>query len=294
MFFGRFSVVAALAALSAAKPLDIRDVSTSVLDELDLFAQWSAAAYCSDNINNDDTTVKCSDDACPSVEAASTKMLLEFDLSNDYGDTAGFFAVDTTNERLVVSFRGSSTLENWIANIDFILEEEESLCSGCYVHSGWWKAWEQVADDLTSEIESAMSTYSGYSLFFTGHSLGGALATIGATVLRNAGYTIQLYTYGCPRVGNYELAEYITSQGSGANYRVTHTNDIVPRLPPMLFGYSQPSPEYWITSGDGDTVASSDIEIIEGINSTKGNAGEAIESVLAHLWYFFSIAECLL
>lgn len=112
--------------------------------------------------------------------------------SNDYGDTAGFLAADSTNERLVVSFRGSSTLENWIANIDLILEEADFLCSGCYVHSGWWKAWEQVADDLTSEIESAMSTYSGYSLYFTGHSLGGALATIGATVLRNAGYTVQL------------------------------------------------------------------------------------------------------
>ena len=61
----------------------------------------------------------------------------------------------------------------------------------------------------------------------------------------------------------------------------------------MLLGYSQPSPEYWITSGDGDTVASSDIEIIQGINSTEGNAGEDITSILAHLWYFFSIAECL-
>ncbi|PYH90100.1 lipase [Aspergillus ellipticus CBS 707.79] len=294
MFSGRFSVlVAAVAALGAAVPLDIRDVSATTLTQLDLFAQWSAAAYCSSNLEKDDVSVTCLLDACPSVEAASTEILVEFDDTNDYGDTAGFLAVDKTNEHLVVAFRGSRTLENWVADLTFVLEDIDDVCSGCKVHEGFWKAWGSVAASLTSEIESAMTTYSGHTLYFTGHSLGGALATLGATVLRNAGYTVELYTYGCPRVGNYELAEYITSQGSGENFRVTHLNDIVPRLPPMLFGYSQPSPEYWITSGTGDSVTAADIEIIEGINSTAGNAGEATESILAHLWYFFSIATCL-
>ena len=110
MFSGYFiGVVAVLAALGVAKPVDIRgkseppngtedadgtDVSTSVLDELDVFAQWSAAAYCSDNINNDDTTVKCSDNACPSVEAASTKMLLEFDLYVPLTTSAGPWLIE--------------------------------------------------------------------------------------------------------------------------------------------------------------------------------------------------------
>ncbi|PWY72723.1 triacylglycerol lipase A [Aspergillus eucalypticola CBS 122712] len=278
MFSGRLGVLlTALAALGAATPapLDVRSVSTSTLDELQLFAQWSAAAYCSNNIDSDDSNLTCTANACPSVEEASTKMLLEFDLTNDFGGTAGFLAADNTNKRLVVAFRGSSTIENWVADLDFILEDNDDLCTGCKVHTGFWKAWESAADDLTSNIKSAMSTYSGYTLYFTGHSLGGALATLGATVLRNDGYSVELYTYGCPRIGNYALAEHITSQGSGANFRVTHLNDIVPRLPPMDFGFSQPSPEYWITSGTGASVTASDIEVIEGINSTAGNAGEA-------------------
>ncbi|PWY92235.1 triacylglycerol lipase precursor [Aspergillus heteromorphus CBS 117.55] len=296
MFSGRFcfSVLAtATAVLGATVQLDARDVTATALTQLDLFAQWSAAAYCSTNLETDDISVTCADDACPSVEAASTEILLEFDETNDYGDTAGFFAVDRTNERLVVAFRGSRTLENWIADLTFVFEDIDDICSGCKAHEGFWKSWETVADTLTSEIETAMTTYPGYTLYFTGHSLGGALAMLGATALRTAGYTIELYTYGCPRVGNYELAEYITSQGSGANFRVTHLNDIVPRLPPMLLGYSHPSPEYWITSGTLDAVTADDIEIIEGIDSTAGNAGEATESILAHLWYFFSIATCL-
>lgn len=112
--------------------------------------------------------------------------------TNDFGGTAGFLAADNTNKRLVVAFRGSSTIENWVANLDFILEDNDDLCTGCKVHTGFWKAWESAADELTSKIKSAMSTYSGYTLYFTGHSLGGALATLGATVLRNDGYSVQL------------------------------------------------------------------------------------------------------
>ncbi|PYH48501.1 lipase family protein [Aspergillus saccharolyticus JOP 1030-1] len=285
-------VVAALAALVVAAPVDIRDVSTSVLTQLDLFAQYSEAAYCSTNLNSPNTSVTCTNGLCPLLAAATTTSLAEFDDSDSYGDTAGFLAVDSTNKLLVVSFRGSSSIENWIADLDFIFTDASAICSGCEVHQGFWKAWSSVADTLTAEIQAAVTAYPDYSLVFTGHSLGGALATIGATVLRNAGYPVQLYSYGCPRVGNTALATYITNQGSGSNFRVTHLNDVVPRLPPRSVGYSQPSPEYWITSQTGVAVTSSDIEIIQGVDSTAGNAGQAITSVLAHLWYFISIGTC--
>ncbi|RAH49349.1 lipase family protein [Aspergillus brunneoviolaceus CBS 621.78] len=306
-------VVAALAALVVAAPVDIRDVSTTVYTQLDLFAQYSAAAYCSTNLDSPNTSVTCTNGLCPLLAAATTKSLAEFEASDSYGDTAGFLVVDSTNKKLVVSFRGSSSIENWIANLDFIFTDASAVCSGCQVHQGFWKAWSSVADTLTAEIASAVTAYPGYSLVFTGHSLGGALATIGATVLRNAGYSVQLvgffmrqelvtrnvllltkgqYSYGAPRVGNTALANYITSKGSGSNFRVTHLNDVVPRLPPRLLGYSHPSPEYWITSGTGAAVTSSDIDIIQGVDSSAGNAGENITSVLAHLWYFISIGTC--
>jgi predicted lipase len=40
---------------------------------------------------------------------------------------------------------------------------------------------------------------------FTGHSLGGALATLAALDVKrqiNPSNTVYFYTYGCPRVGN--------------------------------------------------------------------------------------------
>ena len=107
--------------------------------------------------------------------------------------------------------------------------------------------------------------------------------------LRNVNDT--QYPFGSPRVGNEELAEYITGQGT--LYRTTQTNDIVPKLPPGTWGYSHPAPEYWITSDNGATVTTEDVEVIQETNSTAGNAGTAGGSVLAHLAYFVDISACL-
>lgn len=101
--------------------------------------------------------------------------------------------------------------------------------------------------------------------------------------------TVQ-YTYGSPKVVNEALAEYITAQGT--LYRVTHTNDIAPKVPPGELGFNHPGPEYWVTGGNGDTVGTQDVEVIQGTNSTKGNAGAVGASVAAHFFYFEDIYAC--
>lgn len=106
--------------------------------------------------------------------------------------------MDSTNKLLVLSFRGSRTISNWIANLDFGQTDASSLCSGCEAHSGFLKAWEAVADALTAQIASATATYPSYTLVLTGHSFGGAVAALGGTALRNAGYTLDLVSdYSC-------------------------------------------------------------------------------------------------
>ena len=42
----------------------------------------------------------------------------------------------------------------------------------------------------------------------TGHSLGGALAVLCALDLQDIYGNINLYTFGCPRVGNAAFAQY--------------------------------------------------------------------------------------
>lgn len=91
-------------------------------------------------------------------------------------------------------------------------------------------------------------------------------------------------------MGNLALANYITNVDT--QWRVTHTDDAVPKLPAMAAGFSHSSPEYWITSGDNVTVTPSDVQIITGIDSTAGNAGTTTSSTSAHNWYFLYIDGC--
>ncbi|KAJ5716654.1 Lipase class 3 [Penicillium malachiteum] len=282
----RLLTVGAVATLAVAVPaprqIKKRDVDSTTYDNLYLFAQYSAAAYCTVNDDNSaGVAISCSDDVCPDVESATTTTLYEFDQTNDYGDATGYIALDETNELIVLAFRGSEDISNWIANLDFTFNDDSGLCDGCEVHSGWWSSWQTVADDITSELASAVSSYPDYQLVITGHSLGAALAAISATDLRNSGYTLDLYTYGQPRVGNLALADYMTEQGS--LWRTTHTDDIVPRVPPEILGYAHASPEYWITSADDVAVTDDDIEEIVGVDSDDGNAGESDLSISAHL-----------
>ncbi|KAJ5958007.1 Lipase class 3 [Penicillium vulpinum] len=292
LLLGRLWGTAALVALTVAAPSRPvpRDVSTDLLGQLTLFSQWAGASYCTNNNNSTGDALSCAEGNCPLVEAADTITLYEFDESCSYGDVAGFLAVDKTNKLLVVSFRGSRTLTTWIANINFGFTDASGICSDCEVHRGFWEAWETVADDLTSKIKAAQTKYPGYTLVLTGHSFGAALATVGGTVLRNAGYASSVYSYGQPRVGNEALAKYITAQGS--LWRVTHAADLVPKLPPASVGFSHPSPEYWITSDNEATVTSSDIEVIEGVGSKSGNAGTLKPDTEAHNWYLGHIDAC--
>lgn len=290
---GRILAFTALVGLGAAAPTQLtsRDVSADVLDQFNLFAEYSAAAYCTSNINSPGDKLTCRAGNCPEVEKADTETLNEFSGNDEFGDTTGFFAVDNSNKLLVLAFRGSRSIDNWIANLDFIFQEAENLCAGCEVHRGFYKAWETVSDDITKSLKAAVAQYEGYRIVFTGHSLGAALATLAATALRNDGFEIDLYSYGSPLLGNKALAEYITNQGKG--YRITHTNDIVPGVPPKAFGFTHWSPEYWITSGMGKTVTEKDVQLIEGIGAEGGNGGEKIKSVLAHAYYFNWIFACL-
>lgn len=91
-------------------------------------------------------------------------------------------------------------------------------------------------------------------------------------------------------MGNLALAQYITNVDT--LWRTTHTDDEVPKLPPTTAGFSHSSPEYWITSGDNVTVTTTDIQVIQGVDSTNGNAGTTTSSTSAHNWYLEYIDEC--
>ena len=152
----------------------------------------------------------------------------------------------------------------------------------------------QSRDPAFAGIEEVLRSHPFANIVVTGHSLGGA-AAVYATIELRARYGIDrvtLYTYGQPRVGNDVLSQLVTDQGN--NYRITHTDDGVPKLPPeevpvvdtFTGVYRHISPEYWISSGLGNDITA--FRKLEGLSNYEGNAGtgQLNLNIIAHIQYF--------
>ena len=98
------------------------------------------------------------------------------------------------------------------------------------MHRGFARGLSHVLPTLESALAGETKL-----LVVTGHSLGGAMATLAASRLRPAG----LYTFGAPRVGNHDFAGCIDRQvDDGLTYqRFVGCCDIVTRVPPGFAGF---------------------------------------------------------
>lgn len=204
----------------------------------------------------------------------------------------GFVGTDPARKNIVLAIRSSHNVRNWITNLLFSFEDCDFV-EDCKVHKGFANAWDEVRDSILASVSTAKAANPDFSVVATGHSLGGAIATIAAADLRRSGLPTDIYTYGCPRVGNKAFVNFVTDQ-PGAEYRVTHIDDPVPRLPPMFLGYRHTSPEYWLSTGSTTTVdyTVADIKVCEGDASTKCNGGTFGLNVDAHKYYFSRTSAC--
>jgi len=108
------------------------------------------------------------------------------------------------------------------------------------VHSGF----NREVDDLWPVLEGLLKDGS-MPVWFCGHSLGGAMATICAyrcktsAIVRNPQ---ELHTFGSPRVG---CRRYIR-HAEITHYRWVHNNDVVTRVPPVWLGYRHCGSEIYL------------------------------------------------
>lgn len=108
------------------------------------------------------------------------------------------------------------------------------------VHRGF----KQEVDDLWPMLETALIG-NDQPLWFCGHSLGGAMATIcaGRCFLSHIeSNPEQLYTFGSPRVGDKRYINYVSLD----HFRFVNNNDVVTRVPPVLLGYRHCGREVYI------------------------------------------------
>lgn len=91
---------------------------------------------------------------------------------------------------------------------------------------------------LIEELKSLLTKHKSAKIVITGHSLGGALATIFPTLLamHDQNDVLEsllgvLTTFGQPRVGDAGFRDYVDSLMGSSYYRMVYRFDIVPRVP---------------------------------------------------------------
>jgi triacylglycerol lipase len=143
---------------------------------------------------------------------------------------------------IIIAFRGTEGKVE-----DIIADAKVKLVKGPAgsVHQGFNDALQEVWGDkaVSDDMRSCIKKFQdkNQSIWFCGHSLGAALATLATAeyVINDGGKVNGLYTIGQPRVGNDEFAARIDNALTDKYFRFVNNDDVVPRipLPGLVFNY---------------------------------------------------------
>lgn len=130
-------------------------------------------------------------------------------------------------ELYVLCFRGTEPDEFSDIKADLNALPDKGMIGG-WVHNGFQTELEKIWDDIVKHVNQNLNDK---ILYICGHSLGGAMATLAASRLKDK--VRCLFTYGSPRVGTRKFVNLCTF----AHYRHVNNNDIVPKVPFAFLGY---------------------------------------------------------
>ena len=137
-----------------------------------------------------------------------------------------------SSESIVVVFRGSKTDEDYIVDAGVFQTPFLYSPMPVKVHKGFFSIYNSCREDLFSLLNKV-----GFAkkLYITGHSLGGALATLLAydIALNSSCENFELYTFASPRAGDPNFVCLFNNYVK-KSFRILNVNDIVPQLPPIL------------------------------------------------------------
>jgi hypothetical protein len=141
----------------------------------------------------------------------------------------------------VVVFRGTEQeLQDYVHDADTLLVP--AFGNTACVHRGFKRALNSVWTSIDQALTSIRCP-----IFFTGHSLGAALATLAAVRFAAQG----VYAFGSPRVGNASLAARLRDVPV---FRIAHGNDVVCTVPPEFLGFCHVGEEHRIGLRSGSAL----------------------------------------
>jgi hypothetical protein len=152
---------------------------------------------------------------------------------------------------------------------------------GATVHKGFYHSYLTIARQINLAAKSLLANCQNCHIYITGHSLGGAIATLAAADLYSLTPDLTLYTFGSPRVGDLQFATYFDKIVPDT-YRIVHNQDLVPHIPQRFLGFRHVSREIWYytstgaqykeCSGGEDDACSNSVNLHVDENSIKDHA----------------------
>lgn len=168
------------------------------------------------------------------------------------------------NDTVILSFQGTQgdSVGDWVDDFMFAMgkppeywlwPDSDEVDVTIRVEDGFMYAWEELRGRAYNMTIALMEKYTTAKLVVTGHSLGGALASLAAADFSLIGLPIdRVFLFGAPRVGNLGWAwfynEYLDLRGR--TFRVVNERDPVPHIPytgvTFLRGYHHIGVEVWL------------------------------------------------
>jgi len=163
-------------------------------------------------------------------------------------------------------------------------------CYKCEVEAGFHHTWEKVKPGVMGEVWRLHKLYPKYDIVITGHSLGGAVATLAAVdIYYNVSGNVFSWTLGSPRVGNGHFAEWYPTCGIQHTQRITNWKDVVPHLPNEMEFYKHVPQEVWEQKNPNQFV------VCDPNNGEDPHCADSVtipDSVYDHLNYFGLYESC--
>ena len=161
--------------------------------------------------------------------------------------------VQREEKKITVVFRGTVTAHNWAMNFRYNMMDVSNPVKDYYpgraetlsLHSGFalyllrkrkdtrMSKMDEIFEKV-QQIGNELAPDGDYELCITGHSLGGALATLFAFYCGARHEHVRIYTFASPRVGGEAFLyayQHLERAGRIRHARFSCTNDIVPLIP---------------------------------------------------------------
>ena len=134
-----------------------------------------------------------------------------------------------------IVFRGSESIKDWYYDLQIY---KHNYKDKIWIHSGFYN---QLHTDnihlcLIAKVKSILKEHPNYKIYVTGHSLGGALATLFGYILAHEFEDlITVVSFASPRIGNYHWKKSFEDKPNLVHFRVSNNRDLITATPSINY-----------------------------------------------------------